>query len=159
MARLPKPDDVPPVRRNWAQPIGNDASRLGNAAFNRAGFADATLVLHWTDIVGPDVARLARPIKLVDKNGATLTLKAEAAASVFLQHETRELCARINAYLGREAVTKLRFIYGSIAPGRDPAPESKPRERDIEPHDPVNAFTGPDALKQALSNLARRRQG
>src|ERR1700722_13192810 len=95
-------DDAPPQRRNRAQAIGDDAKAVGRQAFVRAGFADSTLILHWAEIVGPEVARMARPLKFVENAaGGVLTLKAEPAASVFLQHETRTLCARINAYLGR----------------------------------------------------------
>ena len=135
--------------------------RLGQAAFARAGFADTTLVLRWADIVGPEVARLAQPLKLVDNpTGGVLTLKAEAAASVFLQHESRPLCARINAYLGKQAVQRLRFVYGSVVTDR---PSSPPRTREAAPmpvptEDPAPRFEGPESLRGALLGLAQARR-
>lgn len=158
MARISRQEEQgPPVRRNRARAVGTDMPTLGQTAFTRAGFADSTLVTRWTEIVGEEVARLARPIKLVDNaGGGTLTLKAEAAASVFLEHETRSLCARVNAYLGRDAVSKLRFIYGKIATP-EPAPEAREASTSLAPDDPVNAFRGPEGLKEALDKLARRR--
>jgi len=130
---------------------------LGAAAFQRAGFRDPALVLHWAEIVGPEVARFAQPMKLSDgPSGGVLTLKAEPAAAVFLQHETRSLCERINAYLGRAAVVRLRFVNGPIEarpmpklpPGLSPEPPGS---------DPARGFSGPDRLKAALLHLARAR--
>jgi hypothetical protein len=143
-----------PQRRNWSAPVGKDATLAARTAFVRAGFADPALVLRWTEIAGAETARLARPIKLSDTG--TLTLKAEPAAALFLQHETRALCARINSYLGREAVTKLKFVQGPLAPLPPPPPR---RARPTEPAvtDPARRFAGPDGLGQALLALARQR--
>ena len=150
-------DDAPPPRRNRVQAIGDDAKMVGREAFARAGFADSALVLHWNEIVGPDVARMARPLKLVENAaGGVLTLKAEPAASVFLQHESRTLCERINSYLGREAVRRLRFATGSLLPAKTPPP-ARPARAEVSPDDPACRFAGPDALKSALLELARQR--
>jgi hypothetical protein len=144
----------PPPRRNWSGPVGNDATIAGRAAFTRAGFADPTLVLRWTEIAGAETARLARPIKL--SSTGTLTLKAEPAAALFLQHETRALCARINGYLGRDAVTKLKFVQGPLVASPPPPPRrSKPTEPAAT--DPARRFHGPEGLGQALLALARQR--
>jgi|SRR5215469_4153716 len=158
MTRQIKQDaEEPPRRRNRAQPVGSDTRVLGGLALARVGFSDATLVLHWEQIVGPEIARLSRPVKLVDgSNGGTLTLKAEPAASVFLQHEARSLCERINTYLGRPAVSRVRFVYGSLAL-RGALP-SKPRPRQSAPdNDPAACFSGPDGLRAALLALAGTR--
>lgn len=150
----PADDKQPPPRRNWSAPVGNDATIAGRAAFTRAGFADPTLVLRWNEIAGVETARLARPIKL--SSTGTLTLKAEPAAALFLQHETRALCARINGYLGREAVTKLKFLQGPLVPPLPPAPRrAKPSEPAAT--DPARRFHGPEGLGQALLALARQR--
>ena len=59
-------------------------------------------MLRWCEIVGPDIARIAEPLRLTEgPEGAVLTLKCEAGAAVFLQHQTRELLQRLTAYLGR----------------------------------------------------------
>src|SRR5271165_2711092 len=87
-------------RRNWVEPVGR-ATSLAATAFARAGFRDPSLVLRWAEVVGPEIAQFTMPIKLSDgPAGGVLTLKAEPAASTFLQHETRRLCERINAFLG-----------------------------------------------------------
>jgi hypothetical protein len=153
-----KQDDAQEViRRNRAEPVGRAAS-LGAAAFARAGFRDPSLVLRWAEIVGPEIARFAQPLKLSDgPSGGVLTLKAEAAASTFLQHETRRLCERINGFLGRPAVARLRFVHGAVT--MRPAPTSRPPMPGEAPGaDPARSFSGPDPLKSALVNLARARQ-
>lgn len=150
----PTDEKQPPPRRNWSAPVGNDATLAARTAFVRAGFSDPTLVLRWNEIAGAETARLARPIKLSDTG--TLILKAEPAAALFLQHETRALCARINSYLGRVAVTKLKFVQGPlVAPPPPPPRRSKPGEPAAT--DPARRFEGPDGLGQALLALARQR--
>ena len=157
MARAPKDrqqePDAPPARRNRADAVARDASNVGYNAFARAGFADPTLVLRWDEIAGPEVAALARPIKL---SGDVLTLKAEPAASLFLQHESRALCGRINAWLGRPAIARLRFVQGPLA-HRPRMPPKRPPKGRAGPGDPVHNFQGPEGLKDALLNLAGAR--
>jgi hypothetical protein len=164
MARPEKPSrksvtPESPVRRNRARPIGVDTGELGRAAFDRAGFAEPGLVLRWNEIVGPEVARIARPLKLTDgASGGVLTLKADSAAALFLQHESRALCARVNAYLGRPAVQRLRFVPGEIACWAEPPP-SRESTPDASPHDPARQFAGEDRLRNALLSLAKARRG
>jgi hypothetical protein len=152
------PENGPPPRRGRAAAIGNDAQKLARAGFDRAGFPEPGLVMRWKEIVGPEVARIARPLRFAQgPTGGVLTLKADSAASVFLQHESRVLCGRINAYLGRNAVQRLRFVAGDIAE------DSKPLRRRAAPEasadDPARGFAGSDALKNSLLALARVRRG
>ena len=158
MSRTPKqPDDAVPVRRNRMESVGRDASTLAAKAFARAGFADPALVLHWAEIVGPEVARITRPLRMNEgPSGGVLTLKAEPAAATFLQHETRSLCARINAYLGRPAVSQLKFSQGALLP-RPPAPKPGKPPGPLPPDDPSRRYHGPEGLARALQALARRR--
>src|SRR5471032_2287747 len=110
-----KQPDEPPKRRARPEPVGGDITYAARTAFSRAWFSDPILVLRWVEIAVADTARIARPIKFAESpSGGTLTLKAEPAAALFLQHESRSLCERINAYLGRAAVTKLRFVQGTL---------------------------------------------
>jgi hypothetical protein len=145
------------ARRNRTEAIGRSGN-IAAEAFRRAGFTDPTLVLRWSEIVGPEIARFAEPFKLTEgPSGCVLTLLAEPAASVFLQHQTRSLCERINAFLGRPAVAKLRFVTGTLSQPPEPWRPSKPPPE--PPHgDPATGFAGPDPLKSALVNLARARQ-
>jgi hypothetical protein len=148
-----KQPDLPPTRHARTVAVGTDASLAARAAFVRA---DPTLILRWAEIAGTETARLARPVKLSETpSGGVLTLKAEPAAALFLQHESRTLCARINAYLGRTAITKLRFVQSSLAsPPMPPAPR---KAKEPSASDPARRWCGPEPLGLALLGLAGRR--
>lgn len=153
-----KPDNAPPPRRNWSAPVGQDGRALAASVFARKGFTDPALVLRWSEIVGAEVARLAVPIKLSQgPNGGVLTLKAEPGAAVFLQHETPALCERINAYLGRPAVNRLRFVQGPLQAGTGLV-SARPRPGRVTDSDPARTFHGGDRLREALLALARWRR-
>jgi hypothetical protein len=147
-----------PPRRNRTASVGRDAAALGSGIFARAGFRNPTLVTRWADIVGPEVARICQPVKLSEgASGGVLTLKAEPGASLFLQHESRLLCEKINAYLGHSAVVRLRFVQGPLA--TRPAPRTRRKARgDVGPDDPALAYNGPEGLKSALLALAKTRR-
>jgi hypothetical protein len=147
-------DAVP--RRNWAASIGRDAGSTAAAAFVRAGFTDPALILHWPEVAGLEVSRIARPVRFSAKDG-TLTLLAEPAAALFLGHESRALAARINAYLGRTAVLRIKFVQGRLTTMPAPPAPRRPA-KDINSSDPSNAYKGPTALKAALQSLARWRE-
>jgi hypothetical protein len=158
MARAPKEtQDAPIQRRNWVTPVGGDAGLAAASAFARAGFSDPTLVLRWSEIAGPEVARLAQPVRFSEgPAGGTLTLRALPGAALFLAHEKRPLCERINAYLGRPAVAQLKFSQGALLP-RPPAIKPSKPAGSVPPTDPSRRYHGPEGLKNALQALARWR--
>lgn len=147
-------EDAPP-RRNWAAAIGRDAGGTAAAAFVRAGFTDPALVLHWPEIVGAEVARIARPVRFSAKDGL-LTLLAEPGAALFLGHESRALLGRINAYLGRPAISRVKFVQGRLTLPPLPPPPPRPATG-LNSTDPANTYRGPDQVKAALQSLARWR--
>jgi hypothetical protein len=142
-------------RRNWAASIARDAGSVGRAAFARAGFNDPAVVLHWLEIAGADVARIARPVRFSSRDGI-LTLLAEPGAALFLGYESRALAARINAYLGADVVRKVKFVQGRLF--QAPPPTVSPRlAKSLNSSDPANSYRGPADLKAALQSLARWR--
>jgi len=155
---MAKTDDTPPARRNWIGAIAGDASAVGQTAFLRAEFSDPALVLHWEEIAGPETARLARPLRLAQgAQGGVLTLLAEPGAAVFLQHETRALCDRINGFLGRAAVVRLKFVQGSLTQRPAQLPKRKVPET-LALSDPARHYQGPEGVREALWKLARARR-
>ena len=158
MARTPnQTQDDPAVRSNRALSVASQAGSFAGSAFLRAGFRDATLVTRWPEIAGPQVARLARPLKFSEgPAGGILTLRAAPGAALFLAHEKRALCERINAYLGRPAVTQLKFSQGAFL---TPPPKLEPQKPagPLPVSDPSRRYRGPDTLMKALQALARRR--
>jgi len=158
MARTPQDAQEPPPQRHGRTiPVGADAPLAGAAAFARAGFRDPSLVLRWNEIAGAAVARIAQPLKYSESTtGGILTLRAAPGAALFLGHEKRALCERINAYLGRPAVSQIKFSQGALLP---PAPKPKPQKAagPLPPADPSRRYEGPEALARAIQALARRR--
>lgn len=156
-SRKPAEPELPSTRRNWAAPIAQDSRSAAQVAFVRAGFADPTIILRWDEIAGAETARLARPVRFTEgPNGGVLTLKTEPGAALFLHHETRALTERINAYLGRPAIARLRFVQGPIAKRQAPTPR-RAAFAAVPPSDPANAFKGPESVYMALQKLAQAR--
>lgn len=125
------------ARRGRVGAVAADALNHAASAFQRAGFSDLSLVTRWPDIAGEAVAAVAEPVKLVEgAEGAVLTLRCEAGAAVFLQHETRALLNRVNAFMGSGRISRIRLVPGTLArvkepphhPGLDrkPLPEAEP---------------------------------
>jgi len=159
-ARDPKDPQTspPPPRRNWAGAVALDVRAAANIALARSGFSDPTILLHWDEIAGVETARLARPVRFSEGPlGGVLTLKAEPGAGLFLQHDTRALTERINTYLGREAVTRLRFIQGPLL-RREPPPPKRKAPPPAPTSDPARTFHGPESVRAALLKLADARQ-
>ena len=152
------PEETQPSRRGRAAPVSSDAGGVAAGAFLRMGFTDPSLVLRWREIAGLEVARLCQPMRFSEgPQGGTLTLKALPGAALFLGHETRTLTARINLYLGRPAVARLKFVQGNFLPPR-PAPVLRRPAAGASGADPAHAWHGPDGLKAALLALARWRE-
>jgi len=141
-------------RHGWAKAAGETV--LGEAAgiFARAGFTDATLLLRWAEIASPQIARIAQPLKWQeDGGGAILTLKCEAGAILFLQHQTRELIDRLNAYLGRGRIGRLKLVAGTLAQSDEP-PNHPAVDSPTPPGEPPS---GKPQLPEALARLAEAR--
>ena len=140
------------ARRGRAGAAGQDALNHATAALQRAGFPDATLVLRWREIVGDDIARIAEPLRLSEgPEGAVLTLKCEAGAAVFLQHQTRDLLERLATYLGPSRIARVRLVPGELARQEGP-PDHPAAGARIAPESP-----SPATLSQALERLEHRR--
>ena len=136
---------------------------LGPALAAR-GLSEASLVSHWPDIVGADVARFARFERLnwpprgakSDPDGprapATLVLRIDGAYALEAQNLGRLIVERVNAHLGWRCVDKAAFRQG-------PLPVVAPPRRAAEPSDAAlaeaRAATGDDA-PEALVRLGAR---
>lgn len=99
----------------------------------RTGMSVA-LVQSWEEIAGPRLAATSRPEKIQwSRQGgendphepAVLVVACEGLAALHLQHETTEVIARVNAFLGFAAVGRIRIVQ---KPVRKPLPD-RPRLR------------------------------
>ena len=115
---------APPKR--LADFVGRCVSDL----FRRQGFSFFAIVTHWDDIVGPEIAAHAEPIRMAwtrSRDGgeavpATLVLRVEGPAAVEIQHQAGIIVERVNRYLGWQAV-------GGIALRQAPLTRRASRQR------------------------------
>jgi hypothetical protein len=108
------------------RPVGALMPRLTRAAFRRRSPATARVMADWSAIVGPAIAAVTTPRRLA---AGSLTIACAGPIAMELQHLAGEVIARINAHLGTQAVTALRFVQTPellqpltvVAPRLDPA--------------------------------------
>ena len=152
-------------RRARMRPIAAELPGLVGKPMGRRGFGEGGLIADWPAIVGEEVARHAKPLKLSfpkgERRDGSLVLRVRSAFAVELQHMAPQLLERINGYLGYGAVARLKFEQGRLprprppallAPqGLDPAEEKK-LARDL------GRIEDPE-LRQALEGLGRAVKG
>ncbi|RED18607.1 DUF721 domain-containing protein [Pontivivens insulae] len=85
------------------------APQLKRASETR-GFAQIRLLTDWEEIVGPDIAALARPQKVSYAKkgfGATLVLLVQGAAAPQVQMMVPQIMERVNACYGYSAISRV----------------------------------------------------
>jgi hypothetical protein len=92
-------------------------------ALRQRNAASAQLIADWELIVGPALAAVTLPRRLV---AGTLTLACSGPTALELQHQSQMLVGRINAHYGRLLVDRLRFLQDDSAIARPPPPRARP---------------------------------
>lgn len=135
--------------------------RIRKAGESR-GFAVSRLLTHWPEIVGADLAGLARPVRVSYGRGfgATLTVLASGASAQIVQMQLPRIVERVNACYGYAAIAAVRVTQTAPegfaesaasyeAPPRRPDPEAEARALDTA------AGVGDPGLRAALEALGR----
>jgi hypothetical protein len=130
------------------------------------GFAIARLVTHWAEVVGQDLARVTRPVKVGygrEGLGATLTLLVQGAAAPMVEMQKDAIRAKVNAVYGYNAIARVLltqtaatgFAEGQAvfapAPPAPPAADPALTARAAE----VTQGVGDAGLRAALEHLAQ----
>ena len=129
-----------PVRRP-PPAAGKALTSLVKALDERFGQGPDALKARWREIVGEALAANTEPAKLGKARaggGAVLELKVDGPAAALIQHQSSEILARVNLFLGEGAVAKLRIVQGPIrrAPAAKAAAKSaQARRRRVQPLD------------------------
>lgn len=120
------------------------------------GFAVSRLLTHWPEVVGEEIAAMARPVKVGygrDGFGATLTLLTTGAAAPVLQMQLPKIRDKVNACYGYNAISRVAitqtaptgFAEGQVEftpaprkekPAPDPAIRKQAESLSGEVHDP-----------------------
>lgn len=101
--------------------LGRSLHKILKPLAQKSGFADGRIFSQWQQIVGKDVAQVARPQKL---NNNTLTLSVpNGAVAMEVQHQSIQLIERINSHFGFQAVKKIRTLQTYME--LEPAPQAE----------------------------------
>jgi hypothetical protein len=100
------------------RPLGALVPKVARPAFRKMGPGTGQVMADWDSIVGPMLASVSVPRRLV---AGTLTIAYAGPVAMELQHYATELISRINTHLGSTTVRTLRFVQTmSIAPKLPP---------------------------------------
>lgn len=147
-------------------PVSDLATAILDPVLRKRAGISIGLVQAWEEIVGPRLAGRSRPEKiqwprrppLAGQDDAfepaVLVIACEGAAALALQHETGEVVARVNAYLGYPAIGRIRIVQKPVAQAQKP----KPRLRALTPAEKDRVRLATDGiedagLREALSRL------
>ena len=125
-----------------ARRLGELVSRCLSGTLARQGFASTELVTRWSEIVGPEIADHAEPIKIqwsrhTDHDSAepaTLVLRVEGPVAIEIQHLSGVILERVNRFFGWRAVSRIALrqapLLGRTEAAR-PAPPDPARATEI----------------------------
>ncbi|MEO0401197.1 MAG: DciA family protein [Pseudomonadota bacterium] len=150
--------------------------RIRQASESR-GFAQSRLLTDWAEVVGADVAAIARPVEVSYGRGgmgATLTVLTTGAQAPMLEMQKDQLRQKVNAVYGYNAIARIRitqtaatgFAEGRVAFDHGPK-DTSPKEPDAKMHAAAGVVVAPvadDGLRAALERLGaniltREKQG
>ena len=125
------------------------------------GFAVSKILTNWTEIIGSDLAKIAKPVKVNygrEGFGAGLVLLTNSANAPMVQAQSKQIIDRVNGVYGYNAISRVRIT--QIDPNElieekneDPASFGKPTELDkTKAKDEVTGIKD-DSLNEALRLL------
>lgn len=118
-------------------PVSDVAGAILDPMLRKRAGVSIGLVQSWEEIAGPRLSAHTRPEKIVwprrmheddPFQPATLIIACEGFAALHVQHETGEIIGRVNAFLGFNAVGRIKIVQ---KPVRKAAERAKPRLRPI----------------------------
>ena len=134
-----------PLHWGGPRPLSALVPPLIRPAFRKRAPAAAQVLADWPAIIGPALAAVTEPRRLT---AGTLTLACSGPMALELQHLSDQVLQRVNAYLGKPLVLRLRFV--QAPPPTRPRPV-KPRR--VQPVEVPGLPPGP--LRDALAALGQ----
>ncbi|NKX45619.1 DUF721 domain-containing protein [Roseicyclus persicicus] len=163
---IPRQPEPPARRKRGFEAASALLARELKAPAEKRGFGEAKLLTHWPEIVGAEIAAIARPVKITWGRGfgGTLVLLTTGGHAPVLEMQKDRIAERVNASYGYRAVAHVHitqtaptgFAEGQVAfrpAALTPRPEPDPARlaRVLEGVEGVED----EGLKQALTRLAR----
>ena len=173
MARNTTPYQNPSRRMRGFEPAFGLMKDPVRTAGESRGFAIARLLTQWTEVVGEDLAKCTRPVKVGygrDGFGGTLTLLTTGPMAPMIEMQKEVIRTKVNAIYGYNAISRILltqtapigFAEGQAEfmpapkapPATDPAIKAEASETVAPIHDP-----GLRAALEALAeNILNRRK-
>lgn len=132
------------------------------------GFSESRVLTHWVEIVGPEIAAIARPVNVSYGRhgmGASLTVLTTGAQAPMLEMQKEKLREKVNAVYGYNAISRVRitqtaptgFAEGQVSFDLRPEP-AKPEADDPALRSKaadMAGHVGDSSLRTALETLGR----
>jgi hypothetical protein len=143
-----------------ARPLSDLLGATLSDAFRQQGFASAELVTRWTDIVGPQIAAHAEPMKVhwpravgnAPPAPGTLVLRVDGPTAVEIQHLSGVILERVNRFFGWQAVNRLALRQAPLSRRAKQAVKTLDPEAVARLAESLPEVTD-DQLRQALARL------
>jgi hypothetical protein len=125
-------------RRSFGNPVpvGDLAIQILDPVLRKRAGISIGLVQSWEEIAGPRLASRSRPEKIQwprrmheddPFEPAVLVIACEGIAALHLQHETGEIINRVNAFLGFNAIGRIRIVQKPVTSDKGrPKPTLRP---------------------------------
>ncbi|MER8508798.1 DUF721 domain-containing protein [Mesorhizobium sp. M0092] len=117
-------------------PVSDLATEILDPVLRKRAGMSIGLVQSWEEIAGPRLAGRSRPEKIQwprrmheddPFEPAVLVIACEGVAALHLQHETGEIINRVNAFLGFNAIGRIRIVQKPVMSGKEkPKPILRP---------------------------------
>jgi hypothetical protein len=157
----PRAMNKPSKRPRGARPLGDFLGVCLSEAFAQQGFASAELVTRWPEIVGPEVAAHAEPMKVQWPRAAggelpeaaTLVLRVEGPTAIEIQHLSGVIVERVNRFFGWQAVGRLALRQAPLSRRKPNRQKATPNAEDTAAIAAALPQIEDESLRQALARL------
>lgn len=168
--QTPAPPFNPRRRRGFEKAVSLVGAELRSPAEKR-GFAETKLLTHWAEIVGPDIADMAVPVKVKYGRGigGTLVVLTTGAKAPLLEMARSTIIARVNACYGYSAIKDVivtqtaptgfaegQVAFGAPKPKARPAPDPARLAQATQSLDHIESPDLRDALRKLAGNIISR---
>jgi hypothetical protein len=147
--------------RSQAKPLRDLVGKTIADAFARQGFANTGLITHWHDIVGPEIAANAEPVRMQwprrsneeEPEPATLILRVDGPVALEIQHLSGLIIERVNRFFGWRAVGRIALRQAPLAARRPKAAPPPPDPQTVARIAAALGDVADEGLRQALARL------
>jgi len=144
--------------------IAEFSRKLAKNHLGKRGFAEASLVTNWAEIVGTAQALGSMPLKIAfpreERTGGVLHVRVSTGGlATEFQYRKELIVARVNSHFGYGAVADLRITQGHVPP-RAPKPAAQtapvlPPDQELSLQERL-AVVEDEEIREALARLGRR---